>query len=103
MRKSEASRLDTKRPRSSVTVIGTMTSFTWTRIDGCAGTGGCAAAGGGVWAFWARARLARRATIGARLNMGMTPFYGTRPFYTDPGESTGGYRLGRVSIFPLVS
>src|SRR5260370_28116645 len=70
MRKSLASRLDTTRPRLSVTVTGTMTSFTCTLIDGACG---CAC---GFCPSCAMARVVRSATLTARLSIRLPFYYG---------------------------
>src|ERR1017187_943222 len=73
-RKSFFTRLETKRPLSSVTVTGTMTSvadpLNWTRDEsGCGAPGGgtTAAGGGGVcWATAGRQRIRPQSELAAK-------------------------------------
>src|SRR6478672_10304728 len=58
-RKSSLARLETKRFLSSVTVTGTITSFTWTRIFVRGGSCACGAAGGCCWQIAARDNIVR--------------------------------------------
>src|ERR1035441_540408 len=72
-RKSFLTRLETKRPLSSVTVTGTMTSvadpLNWTRDgSGCGAPGGGAAVGGGgvCWATAGRQRIRPQSELAAK-------------------------------------